>query len=270
MKGEISVLYVGDSGIVLGPLIFESPFLMEIKDVYLRDWSRYLTDALRDYPEIKVEHLRTIEAYRDFPRTRDELNRYDVIILSDVTSETLRFYPRFFPIQELVEISIIESEEYVLMPDRLELIKSFVEDGGGLLMAGGWYSFSGRFGHGGWYGTPVAEVLPVEIMRFDDRVEAPMGVRVKVIDREDPVVRGIDWETCPPFLGYNQVRLKSSAKLVAVIGEGDPFIVTGEYGKGRVMAFTSDPVLHWGINFVKWKYYPRFWMQAIKWLAKKL
>jgi len=37
-----------------------------------------------------------------------------------------------------------------------------------------------------------------------------------------------------------------------------------------VIAFASDPVLHWGINFVKWEHHGRFWAQAIRWLAKKL
>jgi uncharacterized membrane protein len=151
----------------------------------------------------------------------------------------------------------------------LKLIKRFVEEGGGLAMCGGWYSFSGRFGQGAWYGTPVAEVLPVELERGDDRVEAPDGAFVKVADASHPVVRGVPWETCPPFLGYNKLKPKPGAQVLATIGEGDPFIVVWERG-GRVMAFASDPVLHWGINFVKWEHYGRFWAQAIRWLAKKL
>jgi uncharacterized membrane protein len=34
------------------------------------------------------------------------------------------------------------------------------------------------------------------------------------------------------------------------------------------MAFTSDPVLHWGINFIKWEYYKEFWIKAIKWVCR--
>jgi uncharacterized membrane protein len=102
----------------------------------------------------------------------------------------------------------------------------------------------------------------------DDEVEAPDGAFVKVVDADHPVVRGIPWETCPPFLGYNKLKPKPGAQVLATIGEGDPFIVVWERG-GRVMAFASDPVLHWGINFVKWEHYGRFWAQAIRWLAGK-
>jgi len=266
----IKMLYVGDAGILFGPIAFESPFMIEIKDAYLREWGRYLINALKSNPNISIKYLPSIQAYRMFPRKYEELEKYDVIMLSDVSSEVLRFYPEFFPLEELREISLLESREYVGMPDRLTLIKKFVENGGNLIMAGGWYSFSGRFGNGAWYRTPVADVLPVKIWEVDDRVETPGGAFVKVIDSTHPITKNIPWDTCPPFLGYNKVELKQGAKLLAVIGEEeDPFIVVGKYGKGKVMVFTSDPVLHWGINFVKWKYYSQFWSQAIEWLGEK-
>ncbi|RLE80969.1 MAG: cytoplasmic protein [Thermoprotei archaeon] len=267
----VRVLYAGDAGVVIGPIIFETPFIIEIKDAYVRDWSHYLINAVKEVdPEISFDYIHSIHAYRRFPRKYEDLKKYDVIILSDVSSEVLAFYPEFFPIEELREVELLEKHKYVGMPNRLKLIKRFVEEGGGFLMGGGWYSFSGRFGQGAWYDTPVAEVLPVKISRLDDRVEAPDGAFVKVVDKDHPVTRGLPWETCPPFLGYNKVEPKDYAKVLAVIGEsGDPFIVVGEYGEGRVMAFTSDPVLHWGINFIKWKYYGKFWAQTLRWLAKK-
>ena len=46
--------------------------------------------------------------------------------------------------------------------------------------------------------------------------------------------------------------------------------VDAENGKRRVMTFTSDPCPHWGMNFMAWEYYPKFWIQAIKWLARKI
>lgn len=267
---EVRVLYVGDAGLVFGPLIFESPFIIEVKDTYVREWGSYLVEAVRRAdPGISIDYVRTVDAYRLFPRDYGELRKYDVLILSDVSSEVLAFYPEFFPIEQLREVKLLEKGRYVGMPNRLKLIKRFVEEGGGLAMCGGWYSFSGRFGQGAWYGTPVAEVLPVELERGDDRVEAPDGAFVKVADASHPVVRGVPWETCPPFLGYNKLKPKHGARVLATIGEGDPFIVVWEHG-GRVMAFASDPVLHWGINFVKWEHYGKFWAQAIRWLARKL
>lgn len=262
---------MGDAGLVFGPLIFESPFLIEVKDVYIREWGSYLIEAVRkEDPSIEFDYLRTVDAYRFFPRDYESLRKYDVLILSDVSSEVLAFYPEFFPIEQLREIELLEREKYVGMPNRLKLIKRFVEEGGGLLMCGGWYSFSGRFGQGAWYGTPVADVLPVELERTDDRVEAPDGAFAKIVDATHPVARDIPWDTCPPLLGYNKLKPKPGARILATIGEaGDPLIVVWEYGRGRSMAFASDPVLHWGINFVKWEHYGKFWAQALKWLSKR-
>src|SRR5690606_41400285 len=42
-------------------------------------------------------------------------------------------------------------------PGQLDLLARFVQTGGGLLMTGGPESF----GFGGWYRTPVEEILPV-------------------------------------------------------------------------------------------------------------
>jgi len=268
----VRVLYVGDAGLVFGPLIFESPFLIEVKDAYVREWGSYLIEAVRrEDPSVEFTYIRTVDAYRDFPRDYERLRGYDVLILSDVSSEVLAFYPEFFPIEQVREAELlgrVERGRYVGMPNRLKLIKRFVEEGGGLLMCGGWYSFSGRFGQGAWYGTPVAEVLPVELEPVDDRVEAPDGALVRAADGDHPVTRGIPWETCPPFLGYNRLKPKPGARVLATVGEGDPLIVVWERGRGRVMAFASDPVLHWGINFVRWEHYGRFWAQALRWLAK--
>lgn len=265
---RIKVLYVGDSGIVFGPIIFESPFIIEVKDAYYRNWAKYFIDLVAD-ENIEITHIDSIRAYREFPRDYMELKKYDVIILSDVSSEIIRFYPEFFPIEEVSEKRFIETKDYVGMPDRLNLIKRFVLEGGGLIMAGGWYSFSGRFGQGAWYRTPIEEVLPVRIMEVDDRIETPSGAYIKVLDLEHPITRGIPWETSPPLLGYNKVEAKENAKTIAIINEKDPLIVVWEYGRGRTMAFTSDLVLHWGINFIKWKHYKRFWTQTLKWICRK-
>ena len=49
-----------------------------------------------------------------------------------------------------------------------EIIVGQVHGGAGLLMIGGWESYCGKGGN--WAGTMIAEALPVEIGREDDRV----------------------------------------------------------------------------------------------------
>src|SRR4029077_9770242 len=72
-----------------------------------------------------------------FPKTREELFAYRAIILGSVEAASFS-------------------------PDQLRMLADFVSKrGGGLLMLGGRRSFD----EGGWAGTPVAEVLPVQ---FDE------------------------------------------------------------------------------------------------------
>ena len=34
-------------------------------------------------------------------------------------------------------------------------------------------------------------------------------------------------------------------------------------GRGRVLAFMSDPAPHWGLNFVQWDGYADFWLRCL-------
>ena len=68
---------------------------------------------------------------------------------------------------------------------QLELLRDFVEGGGGLLMTGGPESF----GFGGWYRTAVEEVLPVTT-DLRTEVALPLVALVMVIDRSQSMASG--------------------------------------------------------------------------------
>ncbi len=70
-------------------------------------------------------------------------------------------------------------------PGQLELLGSYVTEGGGLLMTGG----PDSFGLGGWYRTPVEAVLPVNTdLRTD--VEVPLVALVIVMDVSQSMTAG--------------------------------------------------------------------------------
>src|SRR5438105_282532 len=104
------------------------------------------------------------------------------------------------------------------MPIRLKLLAEYVTQGGGLAMAGGYYSFQGVYGAARYHGTAVEEVLPVEISPNDDRVEVPEGFTPRVVAPTHPVTQGIPREW-PALLGYNAVRIKPEATVLALVGE---------------------------------------------------
>ena len=203
----------------------------------------------------EVDYMPNHEALIRFPSTVAELEKYDVLLLSDIGTNTLLLSPTTFN----------KSER---RSNPLDAIAEYVESGGALVMVGGYMSFQGIDGKARYHGTPVEEVLPVIISATDDRVEAPEGIRPRVLEADHPIIAGIapEW---PHVLGYNRVNPRESSKVIVQVNT-DPLVVVSEVGQGRSMAFTSDVGPHWAPSgFVEWEGFARFWSQAIAWLGKK-
>lgn len=256
----MKVLYAGDACIKIGPMFMASPFNLEVKGMSHHIWGQPLIDALTAGGH-QVTHMTNDSAIANFPRTIEGLQEYDVLIISDCECEVLSLYPFW-----------MESAEQPTT-NRLKAIREYVRQGGGLIMIGGWSSFSGRFGHGAYYDTPVEEALPVTCLKgMDDRLETPEGAAVTINIPDSPVVKGIPWNECPGFEGFNKIIPKEGAQVVASIGDDEdvyPLVVTWKFGKGRSMAFASDCSPHWAAHFQPWEYYGQFWRQAIEWLGEK-
>ena len=216
-----------------------------------------LVEALKDSP-FDLRYMPSHEAQRDFPQTAEALAAYGAVILSDIGSNTLLLHPDTW----------IQSRR---TPNRLRALKTYVEGGGGLLMVGGYYSFQGINGGARYHGTPVEEALPVEILPYDDRVEAPDGFTPVIRQKEHPILAAFTGEW-PPLLGFNEVRPKAGASILATVsadyGE-KPLLVAGGHGKGRTLAWTSDIGPHWlPPEFAAWDGYARLWRQSLEWLVR--
>ena len=120
---------------------------------------------------------------------------------------------------------------------------------GGLAMIGGYFSFQGIDGRARWRRTPVEDVLPVECLPYDDRLEIPEGFSAVVdANSNHPILNGLEGEW-PLLLGANEVRLKPEAgiEVLASLPEdqgGHPLLVTGTFENGRTLAWMSDVSPH--------------------------
>lgn len=202
----------------------------------------------------ELDYLRAHEVPADFPATAEALAAYDAVILSDIGSNSFLLAPQTF--------SHSESS-----PNRLRALASYVEAGGGLLMIGGYMSFSGidcvaRFGR-----TPLAPALPVEMFDRDDRVEAPEGIEATVLDADHPALADVPAGPWPALLGYNQVAPRTDAEVLVSVGD-DPLLAVGYHGTGRSAAFTSDLAPHWAPPaFMDWPGYMPLWTGLLSWVA---
>ena len=130
-------------------------------------------------------------------------------------------------------------------------------------------TFQGIDGKAKWHGTVIEELLPVEIMDRDDRVECPQGAVVRLDNQAShPMVEDFPREW-PPLLGYNRLLAKPQAEVVVRIKD-DPLLVLGRYGKGRTFAWASDCAPHWmPPAFCDWDYNRVLWQRVLDWTAGK-
>ncbi len=82
------------------------------------------------------------------------------------------------------------------------------------------------------------------------------------------VLSGISSDDLPIVYGHILTHPKSSGSVLLQTQEG-PLLVTGRYGLGRSVAFTSDLSGKWGKDWVLWEHYGKFLSQMIKWAQKK-
>ncbi|MBA6434460.1 glutamine amidotransferase [Streptomyces sp. GMR22] len=203
----------------------------------------------------EVTHLPAHLVPGQFPGDAEALAGYDVVILSDIGANSLQLSPEVF-------------ERGTPGADRIDALRGWVADGGGLLMVGGYLSFTGFEGKAAYRNTALHEVLPVELLPEDDRVELPAGGRPSAVGIGHPALGGVTgpW---PPLLGYNRVRPRPGAEVLATLG-GDPLVAVAEYGAGRSAVFTSDCSPHWAPAAFceQWDGYARVFGGLVEWLSR--
>ena len=216
----------------------------------------YFQAALAKDSEIKYSFMPSHIAAESFPLDLEGLSQYDIIILSDIGANTLLLSRKVF----------LEGKT---QPNRLKLLKQWVQEGGALCMCGGYLSFAGMEAKAKYYRSPIEDILPVNIYTFDDRVEAPEGVRVVIKDAQHPILAGVD-PAWPDLLGYQETRLKEGATSIVETETGDPLVAAWEVGKGRAMVWTTDVGPHWcPVPFLEWEGYGQLWRNAMHWLAQR-
>lgn len=174
------------------------------------------------------------------------------------------------------------------MAGYLPRVREYVRRGGAFVMLGGEQSFAG----GGYAGTPLSEVLPVQL---SPNLSGPAGVVEGAVRpaiardyrhhpvlelRSDVVSNARAWAALAPLEGLNRISaakpdaqvLLTHPRLKADDGSKLPILTLGAFGQGRVMALMSDTSWRWGMATAgavgDVSSYERFWDRATRWLTK--
>jgi uncharacterized membrane protein len=180
------------------------------------------------------------------------------------------------------DVLLIENiDSSVLGAESSKAIQTLVEQGKGLMMLGGFNSF----GPGGYQKTPLANVLPITMGRFEHQDLGPTrpvspdlhfwGDLKMRPTGDHPVTRLASgdknmqiWNSLPPLKGANKFGIKPTGRVLAETHRGDPLLVAGAYGKGRVLAFAGNTTIRWW-QFGRQSEHQRFWRQSVLWLASR-
>lgn len=222
---------------------------------------KFLRKALASDPRVRLyEAVRQTDDPTAEDLFRGDAPPYDVIIIGDVTARRLRGRD----------------------PKALEKIRELVRDRGvGLLMVGGADSFA----NSDWRGTPVAEMLPVEL-DASGQADEPTQLRPAPQAQNEFVMRiaaddaasQVAWQKLPPLPGSTRLgRPKPTAAVVGVSQRGQPLLVRHVYGRGRVVALALDMTYLWqqlgqtakprtteGVDL-----HAKFWRQMVLYLAQQ-
>lgn len=207
------------------------------------------------------------ELVSGFPQTEEELNRFKAVIFGDIEAS-------YFSLEQLY------------------MIEKFVrERGGGFLMLGGRSSFA----EGDYNGTPVSDLLPVEIdpgrrqvvaKRFYDDTKPALDqgfkfqlTRAGLLNpllnlAPDAGTNRALWGEMPPLTSINFLgTVKPGATVLAVkpkdqYGEEEPLFITQRYGRGRAAALATSSTWRWQMMLdSRDTRHERFWRQLVRWLV---
>ena len=202
---------------------------------------------------IEVEQIYGHDVPARFPRTVEALSAYDVVILSDIGYNS-------FVLPNEVWIKGQRTDNPLLA------LAEWTRAGGGLMMAGGYLSFQGFQARANFARSPIADVLPVDMLTGDDRAESPQGATCRVVAPDHEVAAAWTGEA-PQLLGYNVVTAKPDAQVVATVDD-DVLIATREVGQGRSLVWTSDIGPHWcPTEFLEWEGFAPLVGAMLSWLG---
>ncbi len=92
-------------------------------------------------------------------------------------------------------------------------------------------------------------------------VEDVIHVRVA---KKVEAIEGTGVENAPPLHGYVTTKPKPTAETILISDLGEPILARWRHGAGNSVAWTSDVKNRWGVDWIRWGGYPKFWAQVIR------
>jgi uncharacterized membrane protein len=211
--------------------------ILYLGDTTLKEAGSYLAGVMSHH-NISFDYLPSDQRFGDSLLN----NKYQAVIISDYPAENFS-------------------------TEQINTVVEQVAAGLGLLMIGGWESFTGAKGQ--YADTKLSHVLPVIMQSEDDRVNcfAPCLAEKK---KEHEILGSLPFEeNAPSINGFNRLKSKPDSNTILLarrfkasyvngnftvtsLEDPDPLLVVSSYKQGRVCAFATDVAPHWVGGLVDW------------------
>jgi uncharacterized membrane protein len=198
------------------------------------------------------------ELVNGFPRSEEELFKYDALIIGSVEATFFTF-------------------------DQLKAVEQFVSRRGGTLLAlGGTKAFNA----GGYGNTPLADLLPIYLNGAKETSTDSQTFKAAPADRgrDHPAARLVDqsdanakaWEQMPAItLPEVITETKPGASVILEArstkekNQSRPLLVEERYGRGRTMALLASDTWRWRMMLeFKDKSFETFWRNLMRYMVE--
>jgi Ca-activated chloride channel homolog len=129
-----------------------------------------------------------------------------------------------------------------------------------------------KWGRGRFYFTEETATVPriftleTQLASKASLIEQPF--RPVVTHQYHEAISDIDWAKAPPLGGYVATTMKQTADQLLMTHQEDPLMAAWRYGLGRSVAFTADAKAKWGILWLRWRDFNKFWSQTVRWTLR--
>lgn len=214
-----------------------SKSILYLGDTTLKGAGSYLAGVMSHH-NISFDYLPSDQQFGDTLLN----NKYQAVIISDYPAENFS-------------------------TEQINTIVEQVTAGLGLLMIGGWGSFTGAKGQ--YTDTKLSRVLPVIMQSKDDRVNCFAPCLAEKM-KEHEILGSLPFEENTPSInGFNRLKSKPDSNTILLarrfkasyvngnftvtsLEDPDPLLVVSSYKQGRVCAFATDVAPHWVGGLVDW------------------
>lgn len=219
----------------------------------------FLTRSLRRFPDLELSYqwIRPNQKWPVDLGSVFEPGHSDIYILGDL------------------DASALGTEQLTKLAER-------VAEGSGLVTLGGFQAYES----GGYATSPIADVLPIQMDPAAlggksgdsaDRSRQLTGPVEIELAKTHPITNlGGDapqdvWKQLSPLSGANRIAGRKIAAGVQVLlqtPEGNPLLVVGGHGRGRVASLAFDETYRWWRSGNS-EAHRRFWRQLVLWLLSR-